>query len=153
MKNQKIIIISLAIIIVGAVLYYVASGRTSSQNTQQIGSEQSEENTFSDQIFTDGTVTYTVIPKNLSSSATTWDFDVKLDTHAGSLDQDLVSLVRLVDDKGNEYKAVGWDGAPPGGHHREGILKFSPVTPRPISIELKIQTTTNSENSSLRWNI
>ncbi|MCL5797357.1 MAG: hypothetical protein M1366_00960 [Patescibacteria group bacterium] len=153
MKNQKVIILSFAIVIIGAAFYYVVSNRTTSPSTQEVGLEQSGENTLSNQTLTDGTVIYTVTPKNLGASATTWDFDIKLDTHTGSLDQDLVAQVRLVDDKSNEYKAVGWEGAPPGGHHREGILKFSSVTPRPTSIELKIETTNNNENSSLRWNI
>lgn len=153
MNNQKVIIIGLAIVIVGTVFYYFVSNRTSSTNTQQVGFEQSEQSTLSTQTLTDGVVTYKVTPKNLAPSAITWDFDINLDTHTGSLDQDLVSTVRLIDDKGNEYKALEWEGDQPGGHHREGILKFSPVTLRPASLELKIQTTINNENSSLRWNI
>ncbi len=154
MKDQKVIIISLAIIIIGAALYYAISNRTSPPKTQQgSNSRQIEQVALSTQTLTDGAVTYKVTLKNLTPSATTWDFDISLDTHTGSLDQDLVSVVRLVDNKGNEYKALEWKGDQPGGHHREGILKFSPVTPRPASIELKIQTTTSSENSSLRWNI
>lgn len=151
MKNQKVIIISLSIVIVIAAFYYVFSNRTSSPNTRRVESEQSEQGTLSTQTLVDGTVTYKVTHKNLAPAAASWDFDISLDTHTGSLDQDLVTLVRLVDDKGNEYKAVSWEGDQPGGHHREGLLKFSPVTPRPASIELKIQTTTNNENNSLRW--
>lgn len=153
MKNPKIIIISLAIIIIGAAFYCVVSNRTSPPSTQRVGSEQSEQSSLSTQTLTDGAVTYEVTPKNIAPAAATWDFDISLDTHTGNLDQDLVSIVRLVDDKDNEYKALEWEGDPPGGHHREGIVKFSPITPLPTSVELKIQTTTNSENSSLRWNI
>lgn len=127
--------------------------RTNSSSTQPVGPEQSEQSTLSTQTLTDGTVTYKVTPKNLTSSVSTWDFDISLDTHTGSLDQDLVEIVHLVDDKGNEYKATTWEGAPAGGHHREGILRFSPVTPRPDFFELKIQTTSSTENNSLRWNI
>lgn len=140
MKNQKIIIISLAIVIIGAAFYYVVS-------------KQSEQSAFSTKTLTDGTVTYKVTPKNLTSSAPTWDFDISLDTHTGSLDQDLVNLVRLVDDKGNEYQATKWEGDPPGGHHREGLLKFFPVILRPAIIEIDIQTTTNPETNRLRWEI
>ena len=153
MKYQKVIIFSLAFIIIGAALYYVISNRTSSPNTQQVNDSIQTETALSTQTLVDGTVTYIVTPKNFTPSSTTWDFDIGLDTHTGSLDQDLITLVRMVDDKGNEYKAIQWEGAAPGGHHREGVLKFLPITPRPIFIELKIQTTSNIEKNSLRWNI
>lgn len=153
MKTQKVIIIFLAIIILGVTFYYGVSNRRASSGTQEVKPEQSEQSALSTQTLTDGVVSYKVTPKNLNPSAATWDFDISLDTHTGSLDQDLVSIVRLVDDKGTEYKALGWEGAPPGGHHREGVLKFSPITPRPASIKLIIQTTSNNENNNLLWNI
>ncbi len=153
MKYQKVIIISLAIVIIVAAFYYVVSSRTGSPSTQQVGSEQSEQSTLSIQTLTDGTVTYKVTPKNLAPAAASWDFDISVDTHTGSLDQDLVTRVRLVDDKGNQYKAVSWEGDPPGSHHREGILKFSPVNPRPSFVEINVQTVTTGEKTNLRWNL
>ncbi|KKR72291.1 MAG: hypothetical protein UU81_C0044G0016 [Microgenomates group bacterium GW2011_GWC1_41_8] len=152
MKYQKITIFTLAIIIVGTALYYVISNRANSSNSSGFPT-QIEKTALQIQTLTDGAVTYKVIPKDLTTSATTWDFDVSIDTHTGSLDQDLVDIARLVDNKGNEYKATMWEGAAPGGHHREGILKFSPISPRPAFVELKIQTTSSTENNSLRWNI
>lgn len=149
MNNQKFIIIGLAIIIIGAAFYYVVSKRTSSPSTRQVGSEQSEQNTFSTQTLTDGTVTYKITPQNLAPTATSWDFDISLDTHTGSLDQDLVDIVRLVDDKGNKYKSTKWTGDPLGGHHREGTLEFLPIIPRPGFIEFNIQTTGSTEKISL----
>src|SRR3989344_2543496 len=103
MKYQKVIIFSLAFIIIGAALYYVISNRTSSPNTQQANDSKQTETALSTQTLVDGTVTYIVTPKNFTPSSTTWDFDIGLDTHTGSLDQDLITLVRMVDDKGNEY--------------------------------------------------
>ena len=152
MKYQTIIIFTLAIIIIGVSLYYVIFNRANSLNSSR-NPIQVEQTSLQTQTLTDDTVTYKVTPENLAEAATTWNFDIGLDTHTGSLDQDLVDIARLVDDKGNEYKATMWEGSAPGGHHREGILKFLPISPRPAFVELKIQTTSSTENNRLRWNI
>lgn len=145
MKYQKVIIFSLVILVIGLALYYVIP--------KDVANQVSEQTILQTQTLTDGNVTYKVTPKDLTTSATTWDFDVTLDTHTGSLDQDMVTTFRLVDNKGKEYRATKWEGDPPGGHHREGLLKFSPLTSRPAFIELTVQTTDNTKEISLRWNL
>lgn len=47
-------------------------------------------------------------------------FDVVLDTHGASLDDDLVALVQA----GGRWARTAGTGAVPGSHHREGVLKF-----------------------------
>ena len=116
-------------------------------------SSQVKQPTLQEQSATIGEVKYIITPKNINSDIRTWDFEIILDTHTGSLDQDLVSIIRIVDNKGIEYQANKWVGDPPGGHHREGILEFSPITPYPSSIELKIQTTDTTKETTFRWNI
>ena len=154
MKYQKVIIFSLAIIIIGVALYYVISNRAPLFNSSpEDVSELVEQTSLQTQSVTIGIVIYKVTPKTLTPNSETWDFEVSLDTHTGSLDQDLVSTIRLVDDKGNEYKPTIWTGDPLGGHHREGILEFLPVVPRPSFIEFNIQTTDTTGKNSLRWNI
>ena len=132
MKYQKVIASSLVIIVIGAALYYVISNRASLFNSVAQTDLQTQSVTI-------GTVTYKVTPKTITRSATTWDFEVTLDTHTGSLDQDLVAIVRLVDDKGREYKAIKWEGDPPGGHHRKGTLSFQPIDLKPKKIILQIE--------------
>ena len=132
MKYQKVIASSLVIIVIGVALYYVISNRTSLFNSVAKTDLQTQSVTI-------GTVTYKVTPKTITRSATTWDFEVTLDTHTGSLDQDLVAIVRLVDDKGREYKAIKWEGDPPGGHHRKGTLSFQPIDLKPKKIILQIE--------------
>ena len=70
-----------------------------------------------------GMVGVTVQPLNLGThGADSLDFEVKLETHSGSLDQDLKSLAALrVGDV--EVAASAWN-APSGGHHIDGILSF-----------------------------
>lgn len=85
-----------------------------------------------------GIVGITVTPLELSATASEWKFNVVLDTHSGSLDQDMLASAVLVDDSGKVYRPTNWDGAPPGGHHREGVLSFMPAASAPKQVQLKI---------------
>lgn len=100
-----------------------------------------------------GGVTVTVTPQDLAASAKSWDFKVVLDTHSGDLNDDLVKTATLLDDKGGRYVPVQWEGAGPGGHHREGTLKFNPVAPAPAAIELRIQRPGEPAPRSFRWQL
>jgi hypothetical protein len=100
-----------------------------------------------------GGVTVAVTPQNLVASAKSWDFKVVLDTHSGDLNDDLVKTVALLDDKGGRYVPVQWEGAGPGGHHREGALKFKPVSPTPATIELQIKRAGEANPRTFRWQL
>lgn len=93
---------------------------------------------FESKIDDQALVTVTVIPIDISLQSKEWKFNVSLSTHAVELDQDMVKISVLVDDKGKEYKPIRWEGAPPGGHHREGVLVFNQITPIPKFVGLKI---------------
>lgn len=82
-------------------------------------------------------VTVTVTPIDMSSQSKEWKFAVAMDTHSVELGQDLLATATLIDNQGEEYKPTRWDG-PTGGHHREGVLVFSRITPIPSSIQLEI---------------
>jgi hypothetical protein len=98
-------------------------------------------------------VTVAVTPGNLGSDAKTWDFRVVLDTHSQDLSDDLAKTAVLTDDKGNEFKALAWDGAAPGGHHRSGVLKFNPVLPPPQALELRVQRPGEAKARIFRWDL
>jgi len=100
-----------------------------------------------------GGVTVAVTPQNLAASAKSWDFKVVLDTHSGELNDDFVKTTTLLDDKGGRHVPVQWEGAGPGGHHREGTLKFNAVTPTPTTIELRITRAGESVPRSFRWQL
>ena len=86
-----------------------------------------------------GGVTVTVTPRNVAAGAKAWEFGVSMNTHTQSLSDDLAKSAALVDEKGREYRLLGWEGAKPGGHHRSGVLKFAPIDPLPQSFESRIQ--------------
>jgi hypothetical protein len=98
-------------------------------------------------------VTVKVTPQNVAGDAKMWSFAIVLDTHSAALNDDLVKSSLLIDSTGGRFTPVAWDGAPPGGHHREGVLRFKPVSPQPQSIE--IQITRNGEDTprSFRWQL
>ena len=104
-------------------------------------------------INTDGEVTIKVAPKGLTSDSLSWDFEIILDTHSLDLNEDLTEVSVLIDTNGNEYAPVSWEGDPPGGHHREGVLKFKPITPLPQSITLKIRNVGSVNERSFSWQI
>ena len=100
-----------------------------------------------------GGVTVAVTPQNIVAGAKSWDFKVALDTHSGSLDDDLVKTTTLLDDKGAKHVPVKWDGAGPGGHHREGVLRFNAISPQPKAIELQMQRPGEAKPRSFRWQL
>ena len=98
-----------------------------------------------------GGVTVRAKPAELTLDAKAWTFEIRLDTHSQDLSDDLVQASVLVDDAGNQYTALGWDGMPPGGHHRKGVLSFAPVRPLPAAIELQIQRPGEPAPRRFRW--
>ena len=98
-------------------------------------------------------VTIKVTPKNLASNAGSWEFAIVFDTHSQDLSDDLVKSSLLLDGAGGQHSPIAWDGAPPGGHHREGVLRFKPISPRPQSIELRITRAGEDAPRSFRWQL
>ena len=98
-------------------------------------------------------VTVKVTPQNVAGDAKTWDFAIVLDTHSADLNDDLVKSSLLLGGAGGRYAPLAWDGAPPGGHHREGVLRFKPISPRPQSIELQITRAGEDAPRSYQWQL
>ena len=74
-----------------------------------------------------GGVTVIVTPKDLAADAPRWRFEIVFDTHSVDLSQDLVKSGALIDAAGRRHAPLAWDGDPPGGHHRKGVLSFKPL--------------------------
>ncbi len=66
------------------------------------------------------------------------EFKILMNTHSVNLDFDLTQISTLYDDLGNAYKPVKWEGSAPGGHHREGVLKFPTINKNAKSIKFVI---------------
>ena len=100
-----------------------------------------------------GAVTVDVTPLDLSAGAKTWDFKVVFDTHSQELSDALPKTATLIGGRGARYAPLVWDGAAPGGHHREGVLRFEPINPRPQSLELQIQRPNEPAPRAFRWTL
>ena len=98
-------------------------------------------------------VVVSVTPLELGQEAKAWQFEVSIDTHSGSLDENLAQAFVLSDDQGNIYSAVSWEGPGPGGHHRAGKLMFRAVDPRPAEINLIAKKVGGVPERSFQWSL
>ncbi len=58
-------------------------------------------------------------------------FEVGMDTHSVDLDRyKMENHIFLLDDKGRQFKPLGWFSPQGGGHHRSGIIKFPALDSR-----------------------
>ena len=136
--NKKVITISiLALAFMGGFLVFYNPKTVSTPPTQNNFDISGTVQKWESKIDNQASVTVTVTPTLLGEKSGEWKFDVVMDTHSVELDQDMTKVAILINEQGKEYKAQSWDG-PTGGHHREGILTFSKITPTPKSVELKI---------------
>lgn len=95
-------------------------------------------------------VTVKATPRALPGGA--WEFEIVFDTHTQELKDDLAKSASLVAG-GKTLAPAAWQGDPPGGHHREGVLKFNAVDPRPQEIELRIIRPGEPKPRSFRWQL
>ena len=78
-------------------------------------------------------------------------FDVSINTHQSSLDFDLTKISYLQDGEGNIYQPLSWEGSPPGGHHRSGILIFPGLSEKTKFIKLIIKNVNNVPERVFKW--
>ncbi len=101
----------------------------------------------------EGSVTVKVTPLNISPGTKTWDFEITLTTHTVSLDQDMGSAALLVIGSGRPRPPLAWEGDPPGGHHRKGVLRFQSQPAMPQFVELHISGIGDVSQRVFRWRL
>jgi len=106
---------------------------------------------LAEQTSRDRGVTVRVKPIDVSLSAKTWKFAVVLETHTQELADDLVRVATLNGAGGPPHPPTDYEGDPPGGHHRKGVLRFAPITPAPDTLELHIRRPGEPAPRSFRW--
>lgn len=82
-----------------------------------------------------GAVTVKLQPRQLDAGGAV--FEIVLDTHEVELDQDLARQSSLVVGD-TPWPVREWTGDGPGGHHREGELRFAADGPVAGTVTLKI---------------
>ena len=136
--NKTITIFILALAFIGGFLIFYnpkPASLPAQSNSDVSDSLQKWESKIDEQ----ASVTVTVTPSDLGVDSKEWKFNVVMDTHSVELDQDIVETAILIDNPGEEYKPLRWEGAGPGGHHREGTLIFAPIKPYPQHLSLIIK--------------
>lgn len=93
-------------------------------------------------------VKVTVAPQNIA--AATWDFEVTLESHTHSVNDDLAKSSVLIAD-GKRYLPLGWESVAPAGHHRKGLLRFKAIVPQPRLIELQIRLAGDAAPRRFKW--
>lgn len=97
-------------------------------------------------------VTVDVSPKQLVIGQPT-QFQVRMNTHSVELSQDMVAISELMDDQGKIYRPLKWQGSPPGGHHRKGLLEFPVLEGSPTSVKLIIKSVAKVPERIFEWEI
>lgn len=96
-------------------------------------------------------VTVAATAGNIGPGTTVWDFAVVLDSADRELPDDVAQSAVLVDDRGQEQRALVWEGAPVEGRHRAGVLKFFAPPGRPHWIELRITRPGEARPRTFSW--
>jgi hypothetical protein len=147
-SNKNVIYMCIAIVI--AIFIFYRFALTPSQNNKTPIKTQ-KQNTMSTQTNSQGAVTVKVTPENVSEDKKFWQFNVVLDIHTGSLDEDLVKIAELIDERGNKKLPLSWNGASPGGHHREGVIEFSAFQQSPKSVTLILHNVGGIDERKFKW--
>lgn len=100
-----------------------------------------------------GSVLVKATPIDLGKNTSQWKFTVTFTTHSEELDQDPTKVISLIDDKGNVFEPLSWEGPGSGGHHREGTLIFRSINSVPKYIELRIKDVGGISERSLIWDL
>lgn len=100
-----------------------------------------------------GDIDVSVTPGDIAADAKTWTFSITVDSKGAEITEDLAAAAVIVDDKGKEYPATGYEGDGPGGTHRAGTLSFAPITPAPESITMKVRGVGGIGERSFSWSV
>lgn len=79
------------------------------------------------------------------------EFDIVFDTHTRELTDDLVKTASLMVD-GKRLAPAGWQGDPPGGHHRKGVLRFDSGASAQM-LELSVARPGEAKPRMFRWQL
>src|SRR3989338_4486646 len=143
MRNQ--FLIGLAVAAIAAYSFTGGSGAAgfiAISNAAELG--------YAPQVSNEREIKVTATLQNIPNETKAWDFEVVLETHTKALNDDLAKSSVLIAD-GKQYLPLGWEGAPPGGHHRKGVLRFKAIVPPPAAVELQIRLAGDPSPRSFKW--
>ncbi len=78
---------------------------------------------------------------------------IRFTTHSGNLGFEVDKITFLEDSEGNVYYPIHWEGDPPGGHHRSGILLFPVINRNASYIKLVMKGIYGIDTRSFKWGL
>ncbi len=155
MNKTNVIVFGSIFVVIGIFIFVIFTPFSSEKgNNKDVPFGEKRAGVWKTQTEARGAVEVSVRPENLSDDKNTeWTFLVSFDTHSEEVNDDVKNISVLRDSNGKEYMSREWKGDPPGGHHRNGILSFSPIVPRPDSISLVIKRFGEEKERSFVWDI
>ncbi|MEE8391559.1 MAG: DUF1573 domain-containing protein [Anaerolineae bacterium] len=164
MKRTRISVVSSVALIAVLLLASCAGGQVEGQSNRSTPTTESGQSAVETQPSSPGSgwdlsprsndagnVVIDVEPGELGADQDAWEFDVALSTHSVSLDYDLTQLAVLRCERDQEHEPVSWEGSPPGGHHRQGVLHFTPLDHPTSFLELVIRDVAGVSERVFRW--
>jgi len=110
------------------------------------------ESSYAPQVSNERQIKITATLQDIAKEAKTWDFELVMETHTHALSEGMENASVLIAD-GKKYNPVGWEGSPPGGRHRKGLLHFNAIAPQPASVELQIRLIGDPSPRSFKWRL
>lgn len=133
MSRRRVIVGSLAVVALAviAIVLIAATGGDDDKNTTVTQAATG----LAARTVKAGAVTVKIEPQQLDARGAA--FKITFDTHSVDLSSDMTRATRL-EVGGAAWKVAGWTGDGPGGHHREGELRFTPAGPAAGNARLTI---------------
>lgn len=118
-RRSLTLVVVVLIAALGALYLAVRSPEGASRGGEQAGSGLDVQQVEA------GEVDVTIDPVELDDEGAA--FEITFDTHSVELDADVMRATLVV--AGSEWPVMNWNGDGPGGHHREGTLRFRAMGP------------------------
>ncbi len=100
----------------------------------------------------EGGITVSITPI-LPLTTDRWDFEVELNTHSGTLPEDLKDQASLIVNDELILSAISWEMSANEAHHKEGILSFQKTELDADSIELVLEDVGGVEKRTFTWRL
>jgi hypothetical protein len=110
------------------------------------------ESSHGPQVSNERQIKITATLQDIAKDAKTWNVELDMETRTHALSEGMEDAAVLIAD-GKKYDPVGWQGSPPGGRHRKGLLRFKAIVPQPASVELQIRLIGDPSPRSFKWRL
>jgi hypothetical protein len=101
----------------------------------------------------EGNGIWVIASGDYDGSARTVTFQIKFTTHSGSLDFRVDEIATLKINGQKVDLRPSWEGSPPGGHHRSGVLRYENLPEEVKSITLTLSTEGRLGTRTFEWEL